>query len=222
MEVIHEERHFIVVDKPAGVLSQQDATGDSALSDLVKSYLVDSHPAGPDKSTPYNPFIAPVHRLDRPVSGVSLLARTSKAASRLSRQFRDGTVDKSYLAVTCGHPGPDRQVKLWLLKDRKTNRVEAREHPFDGAQQSVTEVAVVKSHGELSLVSLRPRTGRPHQLRVTLAWLGAAILGDLRYGAPQGLGNWIALHASSLAFDHPISGERCTFEAPLPPQFPIA
>lgn len=211
LQIIHEERHFIVVNKPAGLLSQEDETRDRSLADLVKSLLFER------QSDPsYNPFVAPVHRLDRPVSGLSVLARTSKAASRLSRQFREGTVEKSYLAITHGRPVRESKVELWLQKDRRKNRVLVRDVPFGKAVPAVTNVEILQSVGPHGLVRLSPDTGRPHQLRATLAFLGAPICGDLRYGAPEGFGRWIALHAHQLKFTHPITNELCSFTAPPP------
>ncbi len=213
LEVLFADRQVVVISKPAGLLSQGDRTGDADAAAAVREWLTAQLPP---EERGRSLFVAPVHRLDRPVSGALALARTSKAASRLSAQFRTSSVEKRYLAL-CPAGIPDAaEVRLWLQKDRQANRVRWSTAAKAGWQEAVTEVAVRARHGDLALVELRPATGRPHQLRATLASRGTPIIGDLRYGDPRELGRAIALHAHLLAFDHPISGERVEVNAPLP------
>ena len=216
IRVIHEERQFIVVAKGAGVLSQGDKTGHDCVADLVRRHLLDSAAAA-GRGGAYNPFVAPAHRLDRPVSGVMVLARTSKCARRLGAQFAASQAVKGYVAVTSSKPSADcGRVQLWLKKDRRKNVVVAAPAESPSARWSATGYQVVATNGELSLVALFPETGRPHQLRVTMANMGCPIAGDLKYGSPVALGGFIALHGLRAGFAHPISGEHVTFLAPLP------
>jgi len=209
--VLYEDRQVLVISKPAGMLSQKDRTGDPSAVEWAREYLAPRQGSA-------NPFVAPVHRLDRPVSGALVLARTSKSAARLTAQFRETDVRKEYLAVVCGSPRFEaRKLTLWLRKDRRRNRVECSESKaLPGAAEATTGLQVVVRGSDFSLVTLRPNTGRPHQLRATLAHLGSPIAGDLKYGAPTGLGHWLALHSRSVTFRHPIGGETLQFVAPLP------
>ena len=216
IRVIHEERQFIVVAKAAGVLSQGDRTGHDCVADLVRRHLLSGAEAE-GRGAAYNPFVAPAHRLDRPVSGVLVMARTSKCARRLAAQFRESQAVKGYLAVTSSAPPLDcGRVSLWLKKDRRKNVVVVTPAESPGARASATGYQVVANHDGQSLVALFPETGRPHQLRVTMAHLGCPIAGDLKYGSPVALGGFIALHGLRAGFAHPISGEHVTFLAPLP------
>ncbi len=224
IRVIHEERQFIVIAKPAGVLSQGDRTGHDCAADHVRRHLL-SRAEADGKGANYNPFVAPAHRLDRPVSGVLIMARTSKCARRLAAQFRDSQAIKGYLAVTSSAPPEHNgRISLWLKKDRRRNVVVVAAEGTKGARASTTGYQLIATRGELSLVALYPETGRPHQLRVTMAHLGCPIAGDMKYGSPVGLGGFIALHGLRAGFAHPISSERRTFFAPLPenwlPEFP--
>ncbi len=222
--IIHEERHFVVVNKPSGWLSQPDDTDDPCLAQWLVETLRKQRTADQALSTedpnekPYNPFVAPVHRLDRPVSGLLVLARTSKAASRLSESFRTKSASKIYLAICHRNKSIEHQtLSLWLTKDRNTNKVSWSPHQSADATLAQTRITPLYSTTDLILVQLQPLTGRSHQLRTAMAFLGGPIVGDLKYGSSTPLGNAIALHAAQLQFPHPISSTLTNFQAPPPP-----
>jgi len=211
LEILHEDNHVIAINKPAGALVQPDRTGDRSLVDDVADDLRARH------GKPGNVFVGIVHRLDRPVSGVLLFARTSKGAARLAAQFRDGSIEKTYWAVVEQAP-PDAAATLehFLLKDETHNRVRIADANEPGARHARLHYRVVRSVIAGTLLEIRLETGRAHQIRVQLSAIGCTVVGDLRYGARQGLGSRIALHARAIAFDHPTRGERIRLEAPIP------
>ncbi len=220
--VLFEDNHCLVVDKPAGMLAQGDISGDLSLVDWVADYVKVKY------QKPGNVFVGLVHRLDRPTSGVVLLTRTSKAASRLSEQFRLGTVAKTYLAV-CEGPVVDREG-VWeddLFKDQASNTVSIARKGQVGSQVARVGYQVVFQEANKVGVILRPLTGRGHQLRVQLASRGLPIVGDGKYGsksrlmANDGLPR-IALHAARLSFKHPTKGATCEVQAALPSDWPDA
>lgn len=213
-QILFLDRHLLVVNKEPGWLSQGDKTGDAAVSDLARAYLLEQLP--PEERGQRNPFVAPAHRLDRPVSGVLVMARTSKAARRLGAQFLAGTVTKEYLAIAPASLPDAATSRLWLSKNRQHNRVRWSETARPGWQEAITRFTVVHREGDWSLVSLVPETGRPHQLRVTLASMGAPIAGDIRYRSALEMGRAIALHACRISFEHPIGGEQLEIAAPRP------
>ncbi len=209
--VLHVDNHLLVVDKPAGMLAQGDATGDADLVTLAKAYLKERF------ERPGQVFVGLVHRLDRPVAGVVVLARTSKAAARLSAQFAGRDVDKRYLAVVEGRlEGGGEQVD-WLVKGERGTVKRVPEGTTD-AKRAALRWEPLAVEGRRTLVGVELLTGRAHQIRVQLAGLGAPVVGDLRYGAktPMGDGRGIALHATRLGFEHPTRPERLVF-ASRPP-----
>ena len=210
--ILHEDNHLLAVDKPAGRLVQGDRSGDPTLLDDCRAYLKAKY------EKPGNVYLGLVHRLDRPVSGVVLLARTSKAASRLSARFREGEAHKTYLAVVEGCP-ERREAELvhWLsARGDVSGRTRCEASPFAGAKESVLRYRVLSS-GARSLVRVEPVTGRRHQIRVQLAAAGCPIVGDRKYGAPMPLPDRrVALHARRLEIAHPVGGRIMRFEAPLP------
>lgn len=215
MVILYEDNHLIAVEKPHGQPTQGDDSGDLSLLDEVKEFIKERD------QKPGNVFVGLLHRLDRPVGGVVLFAKTSKAASRLSDQIRRHTVEKVYLAKTEGVPNmpPERQIgdgvfslRQWLLKDEKTNTVKSFDHETPGALEAETSYKVLKP-GLESLVEIHPKTGRPHQIRVAMSSLGAPIVGDIKYGAKTKYSGNLALQAQSLSFDHPITKERITVYA---------
>jgi 23S rRNA pseudouridine1911/1915/1917 synthase len=220
VEILYEDNHCLVVNKPAGLLSQADETGDPSLVSWAQDYLKTRyHKAG-------NVYVGLVHRLDRPTSGVVLLARTSKAAGRLSEQFRSGKITKVYWAIIEGEPEePEGQWVDLLQKDRRTNRVRALEEPVGEGLYARVRYRIVRRGGGFSKLELSPMTGRSHQLRVQLAERGMPIVGDRKYGATTVLAaqdghHRIALHARELAVTHPTRGEVISIVAPTPADWP--
>jgi 23S rRNA pseudouridine1911/1915/1917 synthase len=216
-EVLYEDNHCLAIVKPAGRLSAHFAGEEQTLDREVKQYLKEKY------RKPGNVFLGIVHRLDRPVSGVLLFARTSKAAARLSEQFRSGTIEKIYWAIVEGEVARSAgSLEDWLRKNERTGRVEVVEPRTSGARQSLLHYTRRAVHGGLSWLEVRPQTGRTHQLRVQLAHHGHPIYGDARYGAvsifavSQTGGQAIALHARSLTFLHPTTYEPITLTAEVP------
>ena len=211
--VVFEDNHLLVINKPAGWLVQGDRTGDPTLTDWGKSYLKEKY------AKPGAVFLHPAHRIDRPVSGAVLFARTDKALGRLTELFRTQQVQKTYLALTIHTPSQHTaELRHFLLKDEQRNTVRSFLKPVPGAKESLTRYAFVRKAGPGALLSVHPLTGRPHQIRVQLAAIGCPILGDLKYGAPEALPDAsIGLHCRSMAFVHPVRLEPIVVEAPLPP-----
>jgi 23S rRNA pseudouridine1911/1915/1917 synthase len=222
LEILHEDNHCLAVNKPAGVLSQGDVTGDPSVVDEVRDYLRVAY------AKPGNVFVGLVHRLDRPTSGVVLVARTSKGAARLSEQFRDGLVRKTYLAVAEGSwPDDSGQWYDWLVKDEATNVVSAVAPETPEARRADLAYRVLDRRPGRVTFELEPTTGRGHQLRVQLASRGLPIVGDRKYGATSRLVALdgqprIALHAKTLDFKHPTRPDRLRIEAPVPADWPAS
>ena len=220
--VLLEDNHCLVLDKPAGMLTQGDISGDPSLVDWVRDYWKIKY------AKPGNVFVGLVHRLDRPTSGVVLLARTSKAAARLADQFRLGIVAKTYLAVCEGRVGERSGIwEDWLIKDEAANKVTIARAGQTGSQIARVAFEVAFEEANKVGVILKPMTGRGHQLRVQLAARGLPIVGDSKYGSRQrllardGLPR-IALHAARLRFKHPTQAAICAVRAPLPSDWPAA
>jgi 23S rRNA pseudouridine1911/1915/1917 synthase len=208
LDILYEDNHCLAVVKPAGALSTHYEGSEETLDRAVKAYLKGKY------HKPGNVFLGVVHRLDRPVSGVLLFARTSKAAARLAQQFREGTVEKVYWAVVEGEVTPPAgSLEDWLRKDREAGRVEVVAPRAEGARQALLHYTRRAGHGGLTWLEVRPQTGRTHQLRVQLAHRGRPIYGDARYGAVHTFGKAIALHARSLTFLHPVRYEPITLTA---------
>jgi 23S rRNA pseudouridine1911/1915/1917 synthase len=211
LEILYEDNHCLAVAKPAGTLTTHYTGAEETLDRAVKRYLKEKY------HKPGNVFLGIVHRLDRPVSGVLLFARTSKAAARLGAQFRDGTVEKVYWAVVEGElASAAGTLEDWLRKDRAAGRVEVVEPRAPGARQALLHYHRRGSHGGLTWVEVRPQTGRTHQLRVQLAHHGHPIYGDAKYGSVHTFDRAIALHARSLTFLHPVRNEPITLTAEVP------
>ncbi len=212
LDVLHVDNHVIAVAKPAGVPTAPDASGDPSLLDLAREWV------RIEFEKPGAAFLGLVHRLDRPVSGVVVFARTSKGAARLSAQFRERATRKVYWGVVAGRPAQrEGLVEQWLVKDERANRVRAAPSGSAGAKQARTRWRVLAEGATRTLVELVPETGRAHQLRAACATLGLPLLGDLKYGATEPLPDAsIALHARRLEIAHPTSGERLVLEAAPP------
>lgn len=208
METLYEDNHLIAVFKPAGVLTQGDETGDASLMDEVKKYLKNKY------QKPGNVFLGLLHRLDRPVSGIVLFAKTSKGASRLSEQFRNRTIKKTYQAIVIGKP---KQKEGVLVNYLSKNVEEKKTSSQAGGQKAELAFKVLKSGDKYSLLELKPETGRFHQIRAQLSLAGWPILGDVKYGAPSPLPNKsIMLCAVSLSFKLATKEEEKEIKIPLP------
>jgi 23S rRNA pseudouridine1911/1915/1917 synthase len=211
LSVLYEDNHCIAVLKPARVLTAGDRTGDVSLLAMVKEYLKEKY------NKPGNVFVGLVHRLDRPVSGVVLFARTSKAGARLSEQFREGTVTKTYHAVVEGTINEAAgEFVDWLVKNEKSNVVRSVTPQSPSARESRLRFRRLRTSRGLTLLDITPATGRSHQIRVQLATRGHPIYGDGKYGSKHSLQGTIALHAAQLTFDHPTRHVPVTITAPDP------
>ena len=210
--VIVEDNHLLAVFKPAGWLVQGDRTGDATLTDWGKAYLKEKY------GKPGAVFLHPAHRIDRPVSGVVLFARTDKALGRLTTMFRDRLVVKTYLALVLHKPRAEAgQLRHFLLKDEQRNVVTAFSRPQGEAKEALLQYEYSGIAGGYHLLRVSPLTGRPHQIRVQLAAMGCPIAGDLKYGAPQALPDAsIGLHSYSIALEHPVRKEPLLITAPAP------
>ncbi len=212
LTVVYEDNHLIAVFKEAGVLTQADFRGERCLMDDVKIYLKEKY------QKPGNVFLGLLHRLDRPVSGIVLFAKTSKGASRLSEQFRDRTISKTYHAIVTGIPKNKRSTLVHhLIKNEKTNTVSASEIPCPGSLAAELSYSVKSTHDGYSLLEVHPKTGRPHQIRVQLAAMGTPIVGDSKYGSKQALSDHsILLCATGLTFQTATTGETQVIEVKIP------
>ena len=212
MHVVYEDNHIIIVDKESGEIVQGDKTGDLPLSETVKQYIKMVH------NKPGNVFLGVVHRLDRPVSGVVVFAKTSKALSRLNDMFRDGEVHKTYWAIVQGRPESEADMLTgWITRNEKQNKSYCHPREVRGSKKAVLEYKMLASTGRYSLLEVRLHTGRHHQIRCQLAAAGCPIKGDLKYGAkrsnPDGS---ISLLARRVEFVHPVSKQLVVAEASIP------
>ncbi|MBA2849776.1 23S rRNA pseudouridine1911/1915/1917 synthase [Thermosulfuriphilus ammonigenes] len=210
--ILYEDNHLLVVNKPTGLLSQGDITGEKSLFSLAKSYLKEAY------KKPGNVYLGLVHRLDRVTSGVVVLAKTSKAARRLVEQFKKKEVVKTYLAVVRGDPPNYGRLEGYLLYDDFRRKVLVFWKPRSGAKEASLEFRVLRKDRGQSLLEVRPLTGRKHQIRALLASAGWPIVGDRRYGLKSG--GPILLHAFCIELVHPVRKEKLLFIAPLPGYWP--
>lgn len=214
IKVLYEDNHLLALFKPAGVPTQGDITGDVSLLEWARGWV------GRKYSKPGAVFIGLVHRIDRPVSGVVLLARTSKAAARLSEQFRSHSVRKIYWAVVHGRPPSQGRISIRLSKRGSKSFPVPKEDP--SGKDSLLRYRLLSSQKDYSLLELSPETGRHHQIRAILAHMGHPILGDVKYGSQERLRpGEIALLARSLTCRHPTRNLTITFESPLPEGWPL-
>jgi 23S rRNA pseudouridine1911/1915/1917 synthase len=210
--VLYEDNHLLIVNKSPGILSQGDASGDASLVDLCKDYIKEKF------AKPGAVFLGLVHRLDRPVSGVVVLARTTKALQRMNELFRNKETKKVYWAIVKNKPPlPEGTLKHWLLKDEKKNKTTAFKKENPDSQYAELDYRVMASAAGLWLLEVSPLTGRPHQIRVQLSSMGCPIKGDVKYGDtdPNEDGS-ICLHAKQLSFQHPVQKIPLVVKAPLP------
>ena len=214
LKILYEDNHLLVVFKPAGLLIQGDKSGRPTLLEIARKYLKDKY------KKPGQVYLGLVHRLDRAVAGVVIFARTSKAAGRLSREFRERRVKKIYRAVVEGLPPPAATLKNILLRDRKKGRSRIFKEMVPGGQQVELSYHLIKKTKNRALLEIIPETGRHHQIRAQLGALGYPIVGDISYGAKTKLpdGN-ISLFCRQISFLHPVTKKELTIQAPLPTDF---
>ncbi|MFN8287081.1 MAG: RNA pseudouridine synthase [Chitinophagales bacterium] len=211
-EILYEDNHILAVNKPAGVLVQPDKKGDEALEQILKQYIKEKY------NKPGEVFLGVCHRIDRPVSGVVLFARTSKALVRLNEMFKGREVTKTYWAVVQSKP-PHQGDHLthWLKKDEQKNISRAYDHEVKGAALCELEYRWLASSDNYFLVEVNPLTGRHHQIRVQLSKIGCSIKGDIKYGAKRtNKDGSIHLHARRVQFMHPVKKEQVIITAPVP------
>ena len=216
-DILYEDNHLIAVCKPAGVLSQGDQTGDECIGDLIKDYIKEKY------NKPGNVYLANLHRLDRPVSGILLCSKTSKAATRMSKAFQKNEIQKTYWAITDKKPKEQHhQLVSFLQKNPSTNMVRSFTKPRDGAKEAITDWSIIDQSKGLFLRKLAPKTGRSHQLRVHCATLlDSPILGDVKYGSTKKTSDRsLCLLAKKIEFTHPVSKEQLSIVCPTPPTSP--
>lgn len=211
IRILHEDNHLLAVVKPAGLLTQADRTGEEDLLSLMKAYLVET------RGKPGNAFLGLVHRLDRPVGGVLVFAKTSKCASRLSEQIRARTVRKRYAAVVAGAPPPGEHRWVdYLAKDPQQNRVEVVSPEYAGAKRAELVLRAGPSRGPHTRVDIELITGRAHQIRVQCATRGVPLVGDRKYGGPPAPNREIALWSHAIDLTHPTLRTPVHLVAPPP------
>jgi len=231
VQVIYEDNHLIIVNKAVGEIVQGDKTGDRTLADEVKQYIKEQY------MKPGNVFLGVAHRLDRPVTGLVVFARTSKCLSRLNEMFRTGQVHKTYWAIVPKVPvlstpavasattplSPSdtsegwTRLHHWLTRNEQQNRARAHQREVPGAKEAILDYRPLSATDRYQLLEIRLLTGRHHQIRCQLAAVGMPIRGDLKYGAPRSLpGGGIALHARHVEFVHPVSRRPISVSAPVP------
>jgi 23S rRNA pseudouridine1911/1915/1917 synthase len=216
-DIVYEDNHIILVIKPFNMPTQSDESNDPDLLSAVKEYIKTEY------AKPGNVYLGMVHRLDRPVGGLVLFAKTSKAAGRLSAQLRDREIGKEYMACVLGTPQNEcADLVHYLIKDNEKNKVTASKTPRDGAKKAELRYETLRSGKGMSLLKVVPLTGRSHQIRAQLAAIGHPIAGDLKYGAREPLpGKNILLYAVGITFTHPVKNEEMSFDAPLPKDWPL-
>lgn len=213
LKVLFEDNHLIAVYKPAGVLVQGDETGDTPLSEYVKLYIKDRY------NKPGDVFLGTIHRLDRPVSGVVIFARTSKGLTRMNRIFQERKIEKTYWAITGERPDPlEDKLVHYIDKDRERNVAHAYHKPRNKhAKKGELSYVFKAGLGDHFMLEVKPKTGRPHQIRVQLARINCPIRGDIKYGFPNpNPDGSIHLHCRSLSFEHPVKKEPVTITADPP------
>lgn len=212
MTVLYEDNHIIIVNKSSSEIVQGDKTGDKPLVEIVKEYIKEKY------HKPGNVFLGVVHRLDRPVSGVVVFARTGKALARLNEMFRTKDVHKTYWAIVANQPpAPEDELTHWLVRKEQQNKSFAYDKEVPQSKKAILDYRVIARSDRYFLLEVDLKTGRHHQIRCQLAKMGCPIKGDLKYGAPRSNPDGsISLHARRIRFVHPVSKKEICVEAPVP------
>ena len=211
INIIYEDNHLLVVEKPINIPTQEDNTKDKNLLTILKEYIKEKY------NKPGNVYLGLVHRLDRPVGGIMVFARTSKAAARLSEQVRNKTFKKTYNAVVIGNFNKEGKLKDYLLKDEKKNIVKVDKN----GKEAILNFKKLDFKNNMSLVEINLETGRSHQIRVQMSNYGYPLFGDQKYNKKASVGEQIALFAKKIEFVHPITREKLVFEIDLPNRYPF-
>jgi len=212
LQVIYEDNHIIIVNKRAGDIVQGDKTGDKPLSEIVKDYIKDKY------NKPGNVYLGVVHRLDRPTTGIVLFSKTSKALPRLNKLFAEKKANKTYWAIVKNAPKtPQNTLINWLKKNPKNNKSTAYPKEVKDSKKAILHYKTLKALDRYFLLEVQLETGRHHQIRSQLSYIGSPIKGDLKYGFDRSNKDAsISLHARRLEFIHPVSRESIDITAPLP------
>ena len=212
LEVLFEDNHLLIVNKKSGDIVQGDKTGDKPLSEVVKEYIKEKH------NKPGDVFLGVVHRLDRPTSGIIIFARTSKALERLNKMLRDRVISKTYWAIIKNNPKKVKDTLIhFLKKNPKNNKSTVFTKKTEGSKKAILHFTIKKKLDNYSLLEIDLETGRHHQIRAQLSFIGSPIKGDLKYGASRSNKDGsIHLHARTINFTHPVSKKTITIIAPIP------
>lgn len=212
IQVLYEDNHLLAINKRPGDIVQGDKTGDAPLSEIAKSYLKKKY------NKPGNVFLGVIHRIDRPVSGVVVFAKTGKALSRMNAKLQNKTFDKTYWAIVEKMPSqPNGSIEHYLIKNEKKNKSFAIDRPKKGYKHSELNYNLIATSDRYFLLNIDPKTGRHHQIRVQLSTIGCPIKGDIKYGAKRtNKDASISLHARKVTFEHPTLKEKLTIIAPPP------
>ncbi|MEI3079674.1 RluA family pseudouridine synthase [Paraprevotella clara] len=212
MDVVYEDNHLIIVNKSSSEIVQGDKTGDKPLAEMVKEYIKQKY------HKPGNVFLGVVHRLDRPVSGLVVFARTSKALARLNEMFRTKEVHKTYWAIVGNCPSAEEgELVHWLVRNEKQNKSYAYDKEKPEAKKAILDYKLIGRSERYFLLEVDLKTGRHHQIRCQLAKMGCPIKGDLKYGSPRSNPDGsICLHARRVRFVHPVSKQEIDVTAPVP------
>jgi 23S rRNA pseudouridine1911/1915/1917 synthase len=210
--ILYEDNHLLIINKPAGVLVQGDSTGDIPISEWAKAYLKKKY------NKPGNVFIGVVHRLDRPTSGCLILARTSKALSRMTKIFADRAIKKTYWAIVSPPPYKNKDSLIHYIEKREdVNKVVCSRSPAPKAKEAILDYRKIKIVGSQAVIEIELKTGRKHQIRAQFSSIGSKIVGDLKYGYPYANDDKsICLHCRSVGFTHPVSKKYLEIRAPIP------
>ena len=212
LEILFEDNHLLIVNKKSGDIVQADKTGDKPLSEVVKEYIKEKY------NKPGDVFLGVIHRLDRPTSGIIIFARTSKALERLNKMLRERNVSKTYWAVIKNNPKNTKDTLIhFLKKNPKNNKSTVFKKEAEGSKKAILHYTIIKNLKNYSLLEIDLETGRHHQIRAQLSFIGSPIKGDLKYGASRSNKDGsIHLHARTINFTHPVSKKTITIIAPIP------